>query len=504
MSSFAPYQEVASTTASPVASPAASPELQTNSQSPSMTESALNSDSAGVSNNGDASTAPMDEESPAGEEEVLAQQVKEPSDKFLTECETVEEVLDALSDGFNKHQDDLRNFDFKPIIDFRSEEIVTAAQLFACVGQKAFNAGFRRAKEDAADLRMQRRILNLEEKRKAAVEEAARRWAEEEAEDGHADEKADLAGGDDQAQPTSLHQIAIQAQSHNPVYHAFGASPGLYIGTDPPVSNQADSDQADDDQQSDNGPSAPKRVSKPARKPASRQTRKKTSKAKSRIEKGLVGQSRQNQRTAASKSRNDWGIPRPHISKADFFALRRHARLTTKAFDKLGPNDINNVKLTHREAIRYSNASDTWTYVKEVGVNASENKIIDDHLCNWELVTRRKIRRKLKLRVQGQRRGDFHDSDSSISDDEGQYGSDIDRDEILDSSELIVDDETEEDDEEDEEEAEEQVRRKNKGKSRAVVREDKEADDEEDEDDGGESRQISQAHDESPEESEEE
>ncbi|KAH7317323.1 hypothetical protein BKA65DRAFT_557529 [Rhexocercosporidium sp. MPI-PUGE-AT-0058] len=502
MSSYAPSQEVAST--------AAATDLEANSQSANKAEPAPNSDVAGVSNTGKANTAA------AGEEEGPAPQAKEPSEKFLTECETVEEVLDALSDGFNKHQDNLSKFDFKPNVDFRSEEILTSAQLFESVGQKAFNAGFRRAKEDAAELRLKRRMLDLEQEKKAreaAIEEAARR-SEEELENGYTDEERSSRRPAKKrrqglvqasAAPAPVQQIAVLAQVHDPVYHAFGAVPGLYLGTGPPNVN-ATVDASDNNSvlSRDNSPSPPKKAvkrAKPAKKSASMQSSKKTPKAKSH-EKALVGRSREKQRTAASKSRNDWGIPRPYISKADFFALRRHAKLTTKAFEKLGPNDINNVKLTHREAIRFSNASDTWTYVKEVGVDAAENKTIDDHLYNWELVTRRKIRRKLKLRVQRQQAGDFHDSDSSISDDEGQYGSDIDRDEVLDSSELIVDDD-------EEEEEEEQVRRTNKGKGRAVLREEEDSDDEENEDKyeddaaAEESQQASQDREESPEESEE-
>lgn len=88
MASYVPSQEVASS--------AAASSLKANSQSTNQNEPALNSDAVGTS---------INEATPAGEEEGADSGVEEPSDKFLTECETVEEVLDALSDGFSKHQD---------------------------------------------------------------------------------------------------------------------------------------------------------------------------------------------------------------------------------------------------------------------------------------------------------------------------------------------------------------------------------------------------------------
>ncbi|KAH9212332.1 hypothetical protein DL95DRAFT_391637 [Leptodontidium sp. 2 PMI_412] len=444
MASYVPSQEVASSAA------ASSPKA--NSQSTNQKEPALNSDAVGTS---------INEATPAGEEEGADSGVEEPSDKFLTECETVEEVLDALSDGFNKHQDNLSKFDFKPNVDFCSEEILTSSQLFKSVGQKAFNAGFRRAKEDAAELRMKRRMLNMEQEKKArdvAVENAAER-AEEGPENGYTGEEGDVPGLVQViATPAPVQQIPVLAQNHNPIYHPFGAVPGLYLGTGSPYANQADSDQTDSNQ-SDAAPSMPTRAARPApRKAKTKSTNtKRTNKvAISRafstnsrneshdsraarlwfLKKGLISPAPishkstrpgAKNRSYASKAGGDWGTPRPlKVTKADSRILRKHVKYTTQGYVKPVPKEFYSLPLTHREARRYEQmpSSNGWKYVLERGDVSEEDPMIDGRLLKFELNQFRAIRRGKQLRRARLAAGEDQDDESSLSDDDSKYDSD--------------------------------------------------------------------------------
>ncbi|KAL2068536.1 hypothetical protein VTL71DRAFT_14873 [Oculimacula yallundae] len=463
-----------------------------------------------------------------------------PSEKVLHECETVPEVLEALVDGVLKHLENLKLFTFEPQIDFEAEEIFTADDLIRMVAQNAFNAGIKWRAERSVDMEIKKNLAarttqrHRERSEKRAVRKQRRlqkqnriegdeveesedsgsyhdtgdsdtsededevaqfaavgsvdwytqqdgleaeqeEYDPQEEEDVQTSKKRKLAVPRDTVAASKYHSLAAMEQAKYTYTHQFGAVEGLYHTAGPSiesvlplVDNDSCNDEADDDS---NGRGS--FISKPTKTLAKKPRRKPYTKKKT-----TTGPKRGAGRTHDQKVRPDWGIPRPYISKTQFFALRRHAKLTTTAFNTRGPNDINNVKLTHREAIRYSNISATFTYVKELGDIPSEDATIDANLVRWEKWIRKKIRNGLAARVERQAKGDFHDSDSSISDDEGQYDKDVNAEDVLDDSELIVDGE-------DEEVRQGAVRRKTKGKGRATKQTIEDDEDEDSQDDEG-------------------
>ncbi|PVH78030.1 hypothetical protein DL98DRAFT_573432 [Cadophora sp. DSE1049] len=196
-------------------------------------------------------------------------------------------------------------------------------------------------------------------------------------------------------------------------------------------------------------------------------------------------------RSIFSKRRGDWGTPRPRkVSKADFLSLRKHGKYTTKAYDTLALDGTYSLPLTNREALRYEQmpGSNDWKYELERGDISEEDPIIDGKLILFERKLFRDIRRGKKARRERLAMGEDQDSESSLSDDDSQYGDGKatcgwDLEERMEyylakqaAKEAGVEDEYDGSDEEDDGG---RPRRKNNGKGRAMAQADEEDEDEE-------------------------
>lgn len=170
------------------------------------------------------------------------------------------------------------------------------------------------------------------------------------------------------------------------------------------------------------------------------------------------------------------------------YRLRKHFKYTTTMFD--GKNDtkaVNNVTITHREALRFNaflGPRDT-KYSLERGDVSEEDPIIDGHLIKFEMERFQKIRRGKRARRQRLARGEDQDDESDLSSDDSQYGDDKatcgwDLEERMDyylAKQAAKKDGVEDEyDGADEDDVPKPQRRKNKGKGRALAGADGEAD----------------------------
>ncbi|CZS99718.1 uncharacterized protein RCO7_07979 [Rhynchosporium graminicola] len=103
------------------------------------------------------------------------------------------------------------------------------------------------------------------------------------------------------------------------------------------------------------------------------------------------------------------------------------------------------VTLTHREAIRFSNSSPKFNFIKVQGDTPAQNDTINKNLLTFEKVARRKIRLALIARDERHAKGDVKVDYSSGSDNDEEYGLNAD---VLDDGGMIVGDDHEEDQEE--------------------------------------------------------
>jgi len=193
-------------------------------------------------------------------------------------------------------------------------------------------------------------------------------------------------------------------------------------------------------------------------------------------------------RSYGQKRRGDWGNPKDSITKAQMYRLRKHFKHTTTMFD--GKNDtkaVNNVTITHREALRFNaflGPRDT-KYSLERGDVSEEDPIIDGHLIKFEMERFQKIRRGKRARRQRLARGEDQDDESDLSSDDSQYGDDKatcgwDLEERMDyylAKQAAKKDGVEDEyDGADEDDVPKPQRRKNKGKGRALAGADGEPD----------------------------
>ncbi|KAL2068535.1 hypothetical protein VTL71DRAFT_14872 [Oculimacula yallundae] len=75
-----------------------------------------------------------------------------------------EEILQGMVEGFHKYQEKIQDLDYKPKIDFDAIEINTIAELYDHIGQRSYNAGYKQAMKDAAELQ---RLMALRAGRRA-------------------------------------------------------------------------------------------------------------------------------------------------------------------------------------------------------------------------------------------------------------------------------------------------------------------------------------------------
>ncbi|KAH7408907.1 hypothetical protein BKA64DRAFT_773346 [Cadophora sp. MPI-SDFR-AT-0126] len=332
-------------------------------------------------------------------------------------------------------------------------------------------------------------------------------------------------------------------------YHPFSASPGLYIGMRPtdldsdndlPIDNSSPED-------SDKGPSRPRAAATPQShkrsfleevgepsQPAKKARKTHATKSnnsyqgpqrqlsvaqkwfleQSKIKPGPVNVSKLRRgakgRTLAQKQRGDWGTPKNTITKAQMNTIRKHSKYTTKVY--LDKDVVTNMAMTHREAIHFEKlvGSKSSKYILERGDVSEEDPIIDGHLIKFELTQFQRIRKGKQARRERLTAGEDQDSESSLSDDDSQYGDDKatcgwDLQERMEyylagqeAKKAGVEEDYDGSDED--EEDEEPPLRKNKGKGRAVSRDYCEEDEEENRKargrNKGKGRVVASAHDE--------